>query len=115
MNLYCNDQLVGTLTNYQPDAPFFEADISPTDHVEFERLINANIFLNEIVPAMGCNCFTDPENDTYANELVQLCITEQDVDAVSLGRWRVENNNQSEKITLLHIRPDGRVRWRSIS
>ena len=114
MNLYCNDQLVGALTNYHSDTPFFEADLRPADDAEFARLVNANIFLTEVVPSMGCNCFADPDNGTYANELTQLCITEQDVDAVSLGRWRIKDNDESEKITLIDIRPDGRIRWRAI-
>ena len=112
MKLYCNDQIVGELTRYQWDAPFAEADVRPADVASFERLISANVFLTDIVPQMGCNCFADPEDDSYANELSKLCISEQDVDAVSLGRWRIEGADKQGKITLVNIRPDGRVRWR---
>ena len=114
MKLYCNDKIVGELSPYQQDTPFAEADVQPTDAATFERLINANVFLTEVVPQLGCNCFADPENNQYADELAKLDIDEQDVDAISLGRWRIEGAPDQGKITLVNIRPDRRVRWRWI-
>ncbi|MGB1251101.1 MAG: hypothetical protein ACPG8W_10835 [Candidatus Promineifilaceae bacterium] len=114
MKLYCNDEIIGSLTDIEQDAPFFEADVQPVDRASFERLVSANVFLTEIVPQLGCNCFTDPDDDTYQGELTKLCISEQDVDAVSLGRWRIAGTPDMGKVTLVNIRADGRIRWRAM-
>lgn len=108
MKLFCNGQFIGDVSELENDGTVVEGSVAAADSAEFQRLINANLFLTDVVPGMGCSCFTDPEDDTFSAEMNKLCITEHDVDAISLGRWRLDN----EKITLISIEPDGRLRWR---
>jgi hypothetical protein len=114
MKLYCNGDLIGSLTTYFYETPWASAQIEPVDAELYERLCRASYFLSIVLNENWGELTEKEENRVYAQHLAELQITDADLVRFQ-GTWEIRESDHPDRqgvISLYTCDPDHWVTWR---
>lgn len=114
MKLYCNGELIGSLTNYFYETPWASARIEPVDPEAYDRLCRASHFLSIVLNENWGDLTEEEENQVYAQRLADLQLTDTDLTRFQ-GKWEIRESDHRDRqgeISLNTCDPDRWVTWR---
>lgn len=115
MNLYRDGKLFGRLTHYGYETPWATATLTPAEPDDYKTLCQVSYLLNVVLDEMDVAETDRDEDQRYEQALVQLRISEADVQQFHASQWEIHEAEcpaLQGSITLYECDSDGWIRWR---